>query len=145
MFLVNPRLRSPSILHAASDLFNSSIPLHATMWALFFSLLSSPFYANQIWFPITRDKSPLRLSQGRICFSLPQALTFSASKTIQCQQHALDLPIPSIPGSRHCLISVLCRHLSLNPGPSSAPLFTVLSGSGLEPLLTSNFQGFFHW
>ena len=65
-----------------------------------------------------------------------------ASKTIQCHQHALVLPIPLIPGSRPCPISALCRHLSLNPGPSSAPLFSFLSGLGLEPITYKHFSGF---
>ena len=57
---------------------------------LYFSLLFSPFYASPIWFPITRDKFPPRLSHGQIWSSLPVALIimsqllkpFSASNTL---------------------------------------------------------------
>lgn len=66
----------------------------------------------------------------------------SASKTIQCQQRALVLPIPSISGSRLCPISALRCYLSLNPGPGSAPLFTVPSDSGLEPITYKQSLGF---
>ena len=66
----------------------------------------------------------------------------SASKTIQCHQGTLVLPIPSIPGSRLCPISALRRHLSLNSVASAAPLFTVLLGSGLEPITYKQFSGF---
>ena len=46
------------------------------------------------------------------------------------------------PGSRLCQISSLRLHLSLNPGLSFAPHFTVLSGSGLAPITYKQFAGF---
>ena len=124
---------TPSILHAAFDLFNFSIPLHATMWALFLNLV--PDNPRQI--------SPKVITQANLVFTPSGAnIHVSASKTIQCQQRALVLPIPLIPGSCLCPISALRRHLSLNPGPSSAPLFTVLSGSALEPITYKQFFWF---
>lgn len=66
----------------------------------------------------------------------------SATKTIQCQQRSLILPIPMIPGSCLCPISALRCHLALNPGPVSAPLFSVLSGSGLVPITYKQFRVF---
>ena len=66
----------------------------------------------------------------------------SATKTIQCQQWSVVLPIPSIPGSHLCPTSALHCHLSLNPGPVSAPLFSVISGPGLQPITYKQFCAF---
>ena len=63
----------------------------------------------------------------------------STTKTIQCQQRSLILPISAIPGSCLCPISALRRHLAINPGPVSAPLFSVFSGSGLAPITYKQF------
>ena len=66
----------------------------------------------------------------------------SATKTIQCQQCSLVLPTPSLPESRLCPTSALPHHLSLNPGLSSVPLFTVLTRSGLQPITYRQFCTF---
>ena len=124
---------------------------------LYFSLLSSPFYANPIWFPITRDKFPPRLSHGQIWSSLPLALIFmsqllkpfSASNALLFYlfPRSLGLVFIGTPDCRLrlCPISALRHHLSLNPGPSSAPLFTVLLRSALEPITYKQFFGFLSW
>ena len=121
---------------------------------LYFSLLFSPFYASPIWFPITRDKFPPRLSHGQIWSSLPVALIimsqllkpFSASNALLFYlfPRSLGLIFIGKPDRRLCLcpISALRHHLSLNPGPSSALLFTVLSGSALEPITYKQFFRF---
>ena len=134
---------TPSILHAASALFNFSIPLHATMWALFLVAFFTFLRKSNLVPDNPRQISPKVITRANLVFTPSGAnIHVSASKTIQCHQRALVLPIPSIPGSRLCPISALRRHLSLNPGPSSAPLFSVLSGSGLEPIIYKHFSGF---
>ena len=134
---------TPSILHAASALFNFSIPLHATMWALFLVAFFTFLRKSNLVPDNPRQISPKIITRANLVFTPSGAnIHVSASKTIQCHQRALVLPIPSIPGSRLCLISALRRHLSLNPGPSSAPLFSVLSGSGLAPITYKHFSGF---
>ena len=133
---------TPSILHAAFDFFNFSIPLHATMWALFLVVFFTFLHKSNLVPDNPRQISPKVITRTNLVFTPSGAnIHVSASKTIQYQQRALVLPIPSIPGSRLCPISALRRHLSLNPGPSSAPLFTVLSGSALEPITYKQFFG----
>ena len=130
---------TPSILHAASALFNFSIPLHATMWALFLVAFFTFLRKSNLVPDNPRQISPKVITRANLVFTPSGAnIHVSASKTIQCHQRALVLPIPSIPGSRLCPISALRRHLSLNPGPSSAPLFSVLSGSGLALYSAAN-------
>ncbi|XP_074608519.1 uncharacterized protein LOC141861550 [Acropora palmata] len=102
----------------------------------------------------THQISPEVITRANLVFTPSGAnIHVSASKTIQCHQRALVLPIPSSPGSRLCPISALRRTILLvngepfgservNPGPSSAPLFSVLSGSALEPITYKHFSGF---
>ena len=98
------------------------------MWALFlvtFSRKSNLVPDN------TRQMSPLVITRAYLVFSSSGAnIHVSTTKTIQCQQRSLVLPIPSLPRSRLCPICALCHHLSLNSGLSSVPLFTVLMRSG---------------
>lgn len=134
---------TPSILHAASDLFNFSIPLHATMWALFVIAFFTFLHKSNLVPDNPQQISSKVITWANLVFTPSGAnIHVSASTTIQCQQRALVLPIPSISGSHLCPISALQRHSSLNPRPSSVPLFTVLPGSGLEPITYRQFSGF---
>ncbi|CAH3120246.1 unnamed protein product, partial [Porites lobata] len=90
-----------------------------------------------------RQISPKVITRADLVFTSSGAnIHVSATKTIQCQQRSLILPIPVIPGSRLCPISALRRHFALNPGPVSAPLFSVSSGSGLVPITYKQFCAF---
>ena len=131
---------TPSILHATFALFDFSLLLHAAMWALFLVAFFTFLRKSNLVPDNRRQISPKVITQANLVFTSSGAnIHVSATKTIQCQQHSLILPIPAIPGSRLCPIFALRRHLAINPGPVSAPLFSVFSGSGLEPLVTSNF------
>ena len=66
---------TPSILHAAFDLFNFRIPLHAAMWALILVAFFT-FCANLISYPTTRGKFSPRLLHGQIWFLRLRALIF---------------------------------------------------------------------
>lgn len=119
---------TPSILHAAWDSFDFSIPLHAAMWALF---LVTFLRKSNLVPDNTRQMSPQVITRAYLVFTSSGAnIHVSATKTIQCQQRSLVLPIPSLPRSRLCPIYALRHHLSLNPGLSFVPLFTVLMRSG---------------
>ena len=134
---------TPSILHAASDLLIFQF-LYMRPCGLFFSLRSSLFLRKCNLVPDNPQQiSPKVITRANLVFTPSGAnIHVSASKTIQCHQRTLVLPIPSIPGSRVCPISALRRHLSLNPVASSTPHFTVLLGSGLEPITHKQFSGF---
>ena len=89
-----------------------------------------------------RQISPKVITRANLVFTSSGVnVHVSATKTIQCQQRSLILPFPVIP-ARLCPISVLRYHLALNPGPVSAPLFSVLSGSGLVPITYKQFRVF---
>lgn len=134
---------TPSILHAAFELFNFSIPLHAAMWALFLVSFFTFLRKSNLVLDNPRQISPKVITRANLVFTSSGAnVHVSATKTIQCQQRSLSLPIPVIPGSRLCPISALRRHLALNPGPVSAPLFSVFSGSGLVPITYKQFRVF---
>ena len=124
----------PSILHAAFDSFNFSIPLHSAMWALFLVAFFTFLRKSNLVPDNLRQISPKVITQANLVFTSSGAnIHVSATKTIQCQQRFLVLPIPSLPGSHLCPISALRHHLSLNPGPGRAPLFTVSLQSCLQP------------
>ena len=126
---------TPSILHAAWDSFDFSIPLHAAMWALFLVAFFTFLRKSNMVPDNTRQISAKVITRAHLVFTSSGAnIHVSATKTIQCQQRSLVLPIPSLPGSRLCPTSALRHHLSLNPGPSSVPLFIVLTRSGLQPI-----------
>ena len=134
---------TPSILHAAFDHFNLSLPLHAAMWALFLVAFFTFLRKSNLVPDNPRRISPKVITRASLAFTPVGAnIRVSATKTIQCQQRSLDLPIPRVPGSRLCPIFALRRHLSLNPGPVSAPLFSVISGSGLQPITYKQFCAF---
>lgn len=85
----------------------------------------------------TRQTSPQVVSRAYLVFTSSGAnIHVSGTKTIQCQQRSLVLPILSLHRSRLCPIYALRHHLSLNPGPSSVPLFTVLMRSGYKQFCT---------
>ena len=91
----------------------------------------------------TRHIFPKVITQAHLVFtSSGTDIRVSATKTIQCQQCSLVLPIPSLPESRLFPTSALHHHLPLNPGPSSVPLFTVLTRSGLQPITYRQFCTF---
>ena len=126
---------TPSMLHAAFDLFNFHIPLHAAMWALFLVAFFTFLRKSNLVPDNTRQISSKVITRANLVFTSAGAnIHVSAMKTIRCQQRSLILPIPAISGSRLCPILALRRHLAINPGSVSAPLFSVFSGSGLAPI-----------
>ena len=131
---------TPSILHAAFDLFNFRIPFHAPMWALFLVPFFTFLRKSNLVPDNMRQISSKVITWANLVFTSAGAnIHVSATKTIQCQQQSLIPPIPAIPGSRLCPILALRRHLAFNPGPVSAPLFSVFSGSGLAPITYKQF------
>ena len=105
-------------------------------------LTFSLFYANPIWYQTTRDK--FLLTRANLVFT-PSGTNIHvlATKTIHCRQRSLVLPIPALPGSRLCPVSAIRRHLSLNPGPGSAPFSQFYRRRVYSLSLTSNFPLFF--
>ena len=137
---------TPSILHAACNSFDFSIPLHAAMWALFLVAFFTFLRKSNLLPDNKRQISPKVINWAPLVFtSSGTNIHVSATKTIQCQQRSLVLPIPSLPGSRLCPTLALRHPLSLNPGPSSVPLFTVLTRSGLQPITYRQFFTFLSW
>ena len=140
---------TPSILHAAFDHFNFSIPLHAAMWALFLVAFFTFLHKSNLVPDNPRQISPKVITRASLAFSpWGASIHVSATKTIQCQQRSLDLPIPSIPGSRLCPILALRRHLSLNPGPVfCSPFLGYIrvwsTANYLQAILRLSFAGYF--
>ena len=131
---------TPSILHAPFDLFHFCIPLHAAMWALFLVAFFTFLRKSNLVPDNTRQISSKVITRANLVFKSAGAnIHVSATKTIQCQHQSLILPIPVIPGSRLCPLLALRCHLAINPGPVSAPLFSVFSGSGLAPITYKQF------
>ena len=91
----------------------------------------------------TRQISPKVITRAHLVFtSLGADIHVSATKSIQRQQHSLVLPIPSLPEYRLCPTLAFHHHLSLNPGASFVPLFTVLTRLGLQPITNRHFCTF---
>ena len=113
------------------------------MWALFLIAFFTFLRKSNLVPDDPRQISPKVITKANLAFTPSGAyIHVSATKTLQYQQRSLVLLIPSIPGSRLCPILALRRHLSLSPGSVSAPLFSVLSGSGLQPITYKQFCAF---
>ena len=138
---------TPEILLQVFPFFQLDKPLHAAMWALFlvafFTFLRKsnlvPDVANRI-----SSKVPLRAdlvfdSHGATLHIA--ASSVPTSRTIQYQQRSLSIPLPLIPGSPLCPVTALRHHLRLNPGPPTAPLFSVVCSPSqqLSPLTSRHF------
>ena len=138
---------TPSILHAPFDLSHFRIPLHAAMWALFLVAFFTFLRKSNLVPDNTRQISSKVITLANLVFTSAGAnIRVSATKTIQCQQRSLILPIPARPGSRLCPILALRRHLAINPGPVSAPFFFSFLGFGfsthhLQAILRFSFEG----
>ena len=115
---------TPSILHAAFDLFTFSIPLHTAMWNLFLVAFFAFLRKFNLVPDDTRQISSKVITRANLVFTSSGAnIHVSATKTIQCQQRSIILLIPAIPASRLCPILALRRHLAINP--MSVPLLSV--------------------
>ena len=113
------------------------------MCALFLVVFSTFLHKSNLVPDNTRQIFPKVITKAHLVFtSSGTDIRVSATNTIQCQQCSLVLPIPSLPESRLFPTSALHHHLSLNPGPSSVPLFTVLTRSGLQPITYRQFCTF---
>ena len=112
------------------------------MWALFlvafFTFLRK---SNLVPDVASRISSKVPLRAHLVFDSHGATLHIAASKTIQYQQRSLSIPLPLIPGSPLCPVTALRHHLRLNPGPSTAPLFSVVCSPSqqLSPLTSRHF------
>ena len=133
---------TPEILLQVFPLFQLDKPLHAAMWALFlvafFTFLRK---SNLVPDVASRISSKVPLRAHLVFDSHGATLHIAASKTIQYQQRSLSIPLPLIPGSPLCPVTALRHHLRLNPGPSIAPLFSVVFSPSqqLSPLTSRHF------
>ena len=133
---------TPELLLQVFPLFQLDMTLHAALWALFlaafFNFLRKsnlvPDVANRV-----SSKVPLRADL--VFDSHGATLHIAASKTIQYQQRSLSIPLLHIPVSPLCPVTTLRHHLRLNPGLSTAPLFSVFCSSSqhLFPLTYRHF------
>ena len=134
---------TPHILYGMFVLFDFSLPLHAAMWALFLVAFFTLLRKSNLVADNPQDISSKVITRADLVFTDSGAQIFvRATKTIQFQQRALTLPLPSISGSRSCPVAALRHHLALNPGSGSTPLFSVLSGSQLHPITYRQFSVF---
>lgn len=80
-----------------------------------------------------------------VCTDSGAQIFVRATNTIQFQQRALTLPLPSIPGSRLCPVAALRHHLALNPGSGSTPFFQCFLGPSFTFSHISSFWFFFSY
>ena len=79
---------TPSILHAAFDLFNFRIPLHAVMWALFLVAFFTFLRKSNLVPDNTRQISSKVITRANLVFTSAGAnIHVSATKTILGEIH----------------------------------------------------------
>jgi len=89
---------TPHILHGMFVLFDFSLPLRATMWALFLVAFFTLLHISNLVTNNLRDISFKVITRADLVFTDSGAQIFvRATKTIQFQQRAFTLPLPRIP------------------------------------------------
>lgn len=89
---------TPHILHGMFVLFDFSLPLRATMWALFLVAFFTLLHISNLVTNNLRDISFKLITRADLVFTDSGAQIFvRATKTIQFQQRAFTLPLPRIP------------------------------------------------
>lgn len=124
---------TPQILLAIRDQLDLSIDLHITFWAACLVGFYS-FCRKATLVPKSAiDKDALCrediqfMSQGVI-------IRVRKTKTIQCGQRVLEIPLAQQTDSRLCPVAALKAFWALPAGPQSGPLFAFRQSAGLHTL-----------
>ena len=136
---------TPQMLLSMVPLFNLANPLCAAMWALFLVVFYSFFCKSNLVIDsprVTSDKAPRR--HDFVLTSDGAFLTIRASKTIHFSQRTLLIPLPFIPYSPLCPVSVLLYIIIFNSLSPSDFLVSVKAStsSPSRPLTYRHFSSF---
>jgi len=133
---------TPSILLSIRSILDLTKPLHLAFWAAclvaFFALLRKASLLP----PSVPSFSPHKhLTRGDfLLYPWGLALQVRHTKTIQCGQRCLIVPLPYLPCHPLCPVTTLFRLFSLTPQlPPSSPAFALPSSSGTSCLTASSF------
>jgi hypothetical protein len=125
-------------LHAQLDLTSS---LDATLWCAF--LLGFFLFArksNLVPPSSTQFSSQKHLTRDSIAIcSVGLLVTIRWSKTIQCGDRVLLIPVAAIPGSPLCPLAAWLHMINLSPARGSAPAFSYKSHTGLHTFTYTTF------
>jgi hypothetical protein len=134
---------TPRMLCRMALLFDKDRPLHAAMLALFLVAFFSFLRKSNLVPDSIQVISPKVPSRSDLSFSAHGAtLHIRATKTIQCFQRSLAIPLPAIPNSPLCPVTALNNHFRLNPVPAAQPLFSFQAADPLRPLQPLTYSQF---
>lgn len=134
---------TPPVLLKMFAVMNLSIPIHATLWCCF--LMAFYLFARKSnTFKFSFDpknhlrRGDLRLGEAGVL------VTIRWSKTIQCAERVLLIPLVAVPNSPLCPVAAFRRMFKLVPGRKSGPAFLVPVLAGLESLTHVSFTRYLH-
>ena len=124
---------TPAILRGMSQLLDISKVVDSVFWALFltsfFSLArKSKLVQDAHGYERLLKRQDVQQSDNGL------VITFRWTKTIQCGQRLLQLPIPKIPGSLLCPVTAYNNMTQLLPAPAHLPAFILPEGSKFKPV-----------
>ena len=113
----------------------------AVIWGLFCTAFFSFLCKSNFTVTSARCFNPTRhLARQDIKFTTTGAvLRICLTKTLQHKEGLLLIPLPNIPGSALCPISIIVHFFALVPAPPSAPLCCLSSASSYCPITFSTF------
>ena len=134
---------TPSILLSIRQLLDLSLLPHAAFWAaaliMFFGLLRR---SNVLCSSVSAFKPACHLSRSDfVVYNWGVAISVRWSKTIQCQERILFIPLLTLPKHPLCPVQALLHYLKLTPSaPISGPAFVIpRKQGGFSPLTPADF------
>ena len=127
---------TPSILMDMFRVMNMSSSLHITLWCSFV-LVFSLFFRKDSLVPKSAAafRSDKHLCRRDIILDSHQVLVYvKSSKTLQCRDRYLLIPLVEVPGSPLCPVSAVRTMFTTIPANPVGPAFVVPGPQGLQTL-----------
>ena len=132
---------TPPILIKIFSVIDLYSPFHVTLWSSY--LLAFYLFARKSnLVPVSHVAFNPRLHLQRRDILVCQAgliVTLKWSKTIQCAERRLTIPVSAFPGSPLCPVWAFQRMCTMVPAPPEAPAFVIYSQGKLVPVIHSQF------
>ena len=127
---------TPSILLKVKSLMNLNVPLYSVLWCAFLIAFFAFLRKSNLVPPSNSGFDPaMHLARNSILRTdYGLLITFHKSKTVQCRERTITIPVTAIPGSPLDPVAAFDHMCQLIPAPSPTPAFSYPTASGLTSL-----------
>ena len=132
---------TPPILLKIFSLLDLNSPFHVTLWSsylLAFYLFARKYNLVPISHAAFNPRMHLQRRDILIC-DTGLIVTLKWSKTIQCAERILTIPVSAFPGSPLCPVWAFQRMCTMVPAPPEAPAIVLYTTGGWVPIIHSQF------